>query len=198
MGQEHQKAARLQAFAGYQVTEKMCQEGGANPDWKFMHCLPRKGDEVDDEVSLGQGIRLRVPWRVLDEFEMRFQKSISPDDGAVTSVLLAGYQTGLVGCCCVSFAGRRPRAMLIISGFARFSVLVSADASIAYATYYMIGVLGFIIQPFGPDSSAVLWRGPSLPIEVGRGAFGRVVDVFYCMIKLPWVGSSVPTLQAQR
>ena len=52
MGQEHQKAARLQAFAGYQVTEKMCQEGGANPDWKFMHCLPRKGDEVDDEVSV--------------------------------------------------------------------------------------------------------------------------------------------------
>jgi len=77
MGQEHQKAARLQAFAGYQVTEKMCQEGGANPDWKFMHCLPRKGDEVDDEVSLGQGIRLRVPWRVLDEFETRFQNSLS-------------------------------------------------------------------------------------------------------------------------
>jgi len=197
MGQEHQKAARLQAFAGYQVTEKMCQEGGANPDWKFMHCLPRKGDEVDDEVSLDQGIRLGVPWRVLDEFKMPFQKFLSPDDGAVASVLLADYQTGLVGRHRVSIAGR-PRAMLIISGFARLSVLVSADASIAYATYYMIGVLGFILQPFGPDSSAVLWRGPSLPVKVGRGAFGRVVDVFCCMIKLPWVGSSIPTLQAQR
>lgn len=50
MGQEAEKAERLQAFQGYQVTEALCREGGANPDWKFMHCLPRKPDEVDDEV----------------------------------------------------------------------------------------------------------------------------------------------------
>ena len=50
MGQEHEKAERLAAFQGYQVTEKLCAEGGANPDWKFMHCLPRKENEVDDEV----------------------------------------------------------------------------------------------------------------------------------------------------
>ena len=50
MGQEAEKAERLKAFAGYQVTEALCREGGANPNWKFMHCLPRKGDEVDDEV----------------------------------------------------------------------------------------------------------------------------------------------------
>jgi ornithine carbamoyltransferase len=25
-------------------------EGRCNPDWKFMHCLPRKPEEVDDEV----------------------------------------------------------------------------------------------------------------------------------------------------
>ncbi len=50
MGQEAEKADRLKAFQGYQVTENLCREGGANPNWKFLHCLPRKGDEVDDEV----------------------------------------------------------------------------------------------------------------------------------------------------
>ncbi|KAJ3178189.1 ornithine carbamoyltransferase [Geranomyces variabilis] len=48
MGQEAEKAKRLRDFAGYQVTEKMAS--GAKPDWKFMHCLPRKAEEVDDEV----------------------------------------------------------------------------------------------------------------------------------------------------
>ena len=50
MGQEAEKEQRLKDFQGYQVTEELCREGGANPDWKFMHCLPRKQDEVDDEV----------------------------------------------------------------------------------------------------------------------------------------------------
>ncbi|KAG6809166.1 hypothetical protein H0H92_001342 [Tricholoma furcatifolium] len=53
MGQEAEKAERLKAFNGYQVTEQMCKEGGANPNWKFLHCLPRKPDEVDDEVFYG-------------------------------------------------------------------------------------------------------------------------------------------------
>jgi ornithine carbamoyltransferase len=52
MGQEAEKAERLQAFQGYQVTEALCREGGAKPGWQFLHCLPRKKDEVDDEVSL--------------------------------------------------------------------------------------------------------------------------------------------------
>jgi len=52
MGQEAEKAERLQAFQGYQVTEALCREGGAKPNWQFLHCLPRKPDEVDDEVSL--------------------------------------------------------------------------------------------------------------------------------------------------
>ena len=51
--QEEEKAQRLADFAGYQVTEELCAEGGANPDWKFMHCLPRKPQEVDDEVFFG-------------------------------------------------------------------------------------------------------------------------------------------------
>jgi ornithine carbamoyltransferase len=50
MGQEAEKEERLKAFAGYQITEELCREGGANPDWKFLHCLPRKQDEVNDEV----------------------------------------------------------------------------------------------------------------------------------------------------
>lgn len=54
MGQEAEKADRLKAFAGYQVTEKLCSEAGAKPDWKFMHCLPRKQEEVDDDVFYGK------------------------------------------------------------------------------------------------------------------------------------------------
>ncbi|KAJ7180378.1 mitochondrial ornithine carbamoyltransferase [Mycena crocata] len=53
MGQEEEAAQRLKDFSGYQVTEELCREGGANPDWKFMHCLPRKKNEVDDEVFYG-------------------------------------------------------------------------------------------------------------------------------------------------
>ncbi|KAJ3010716.1 UNVERIFIED_CONTAM: ornithine carbamoyltransferase [Siphonaria sp. JEL0065] len=50
MGQESEKEARLLAFDGYKVTEAMAREGGAKPSWMFMHCLPRKLEEVDDEV----------------------------------------------------------------------------------------------------------------------------------------------------
>ncbi|KAA1470758.1 ornithine carbamoyltransferase 1 [Dentipellis sp. KUC8613] len=53
MGQEAEKEQRLRDFQGYQVTEALCKEGGANPDWKFLHCLPRKAHEVDDEVFYG-------------------------------------------------------------------------------------------------------------------------------------------------
>lgn len=50
MGQEEEKAERLKAFEGYQVTMKMAERGGAASDWKFMHCLPRHPEEVNDEV----------------------------------------------------------------------------------------------------------------------------------------------------
>ena len=50
MGQEDEKSARLKAFEGYQVTMDMAKKGGAKEGWKFMHCLPRKAEEVDDEV----------------------------------------------------------------------------------------------------------------------------------------------------
>ncbi len=50
MGQEEEYQKRLRDFAGYQVTEAMVKRGGANPDWVFLHCLPRKPQEVDDSV----------------------------------------------------------------------------------------------------------------------------------------------------
>ncbi|KAJ7580916.1 ornithine carbamoyltransferase 1 [Mycena floridula] len=53
MGQEAEYAERVAAFQGYQVTEALCAEGGAKPHWKFLHCLPRKAHEVDDEVFYG-------------------------------------------------------------------------------------------------------------------------------------------------
>ncbi|KAJ1555905.1 ornithine carbamoyltransferase [Cladochytrium tenue] len=50
MGQESEKARRLADFAGFQVSEAMARAGGARPGWRFMHCLPRKPEEVDDDV----------------------------------------------------------------------------------------------------------------------------------------------------
>ncbi|TKX18581.1 ornithine carbamoyltransferase [Elsinoe australis] len=50
MGQEEEKAKRMEAFEGFQITKKMIDEGGAKEDWRFMHCLPRHPEEVADEV----------------------------------------------------------------------------------------------------------------------------------------------------
>lgn len=53
MGQEAESKKRLQAFAGYQITNELAKRGGAKEGWKFMHCLPRHPEEVDDEVFYG-------------------------------------------------------------------------------------------------------------------------------------------------
>ena len=53
MGQEAESQKRLKAFAGYQVTNELAKRGGAKPNWKFMHCLPRHQEEVDDNVFYG-------------------------------------------------------------------------------------------------------------------------------------------------
>jgi len=50
MGQESEKALRLKQFDGFQVSTDLIKRGGAEKDWKFMHCLPRKPEEVTDEV----------------------------------------------------------------------------------------------------------------------------------------------------
>ncbi|KAJ3098290.1 ornithine carbamoyltransferase [Phlyctochytrium planicorne] len=61
MGQEKEKAQRLKDFDGYKVTEEMAQTAGAKEDWKFMHCLPRKREEVDDEVFYSEKRSLVFP-----------------------------------------------------------------------------------------------------------------------------------------
>lgn len=48
MGDELDFDKRIRDFEGFQITEKLCKV--SHPDWKFMHCLPRKKYEVDDEV----------------------------------------------------------------------------------------------------------------------------------------------------
>ncbi|WFD27290.1 ornithine carbamoyltransferase [Malassezia nana] len=53
MGDEAQKDQRLRDFQGFQVTDELATRGGAKPDWKFLHCLPRKAQEVSDEVFYG-------------------------------------------------------------------------------------------------------------------------------------------------
>ena len=50
MGQESEKAEKMKAFSGFQVTDALAEKGGAKPGWKFMHCLPRHPEEVSDEV----------------------------------------------------------------------------------------------------------------------------------------------------
>ncbi|KAI0018257.1 putative ornithine carbamoyl transferase [Xylariomycetidae sp. FL0641] len=53
MGQEADREKRLKDFEGFQVTEELAARGGASPDWRFMHCLPRHSEEVSDEVFYG-------------------------------------------------------------------------------------------------------------------------------------------------
>jgi len=88
MGQEAEKEERLKAFNGYQVTEALCREGGAKADWKFLHCLPRKEHEVDDEVFYGPR-SLVFPesdnrkWTIMALFDLLFGKwDLSPADSA--------------------------------------------------------------------------------------------------------------------
>jgi ornithine carbamoyltransferase len=53
MGQEAETKKRLAAFEGYQITNALAERGGAREGWRFMHCLPRHQEEVDDEVFYG-------------------------------------------------------------------------------------------------------------------------------------------------
>lgn len=50
MGQEAEKARKLEEFKGYQITNDLIQKSGAASNWIFMHCLPRHQEEVSDDV----------------------------------------------------------------------------------------------------------------------------------------------------
>lgn len=77
MGQEAETARKLKEFAGYQITNEMAIKGGASPNWKFMHCLPRHPEEVDDEVFYGERSL------VFPEGENRLYSAISVIEGFV-------------------------------------------------------------------------------------------------------------------
>ncbi|MCJ1475237.1 ornithine carbamoyltransferase [Lambiella insularis] len=53
MGQEEETEKRIKAFEGFQITPELIARGGAKERWKFMHCLPRHPQEVNDEVFYG-------------------------------------------------------------------------------------------------------------------------------------------------
>ncbi|PWA01082.1 hypothetical protein BB558_002809 [Smittium angustum] len=50
MGQESEKKQKLIDFAGYQITRELIEKSKPSEKWIFMHCLPRKPEEVDDKV----------------------------------------------------------------------------------------------------------------------------------------------------
>lgn len=79
MGQESEKQTRLQQFTGYQITNELATKGGANKDWKFMHCLPRKPEEVDDEVFYSERSL------VFPEAENRLYAAIAALEGFVVN-----------------------------------------------------------------------------------------------------------------
>ncbi|KKZ65171.1 ornithine carbamoyltransferase, mitochondrial [[Emmonsia] crescens] len=72
MGQEEEKARRMKAFEGFQITSDLAKRGGAKEGWRFMHCLPRHPEEVSDEVFYDKSRSLVFP-----EAENRLWAAIS-------------------------------------------------------------------------------------------------------------------------
>lgn len=71
MGQEEERAKRLDAFKGYQVNEKTLS--AANKGAIVMHCLPaHRGEEITEEVIEGPG---SVVWRQAEN-RLHIQKAI--------------------------------------------------------------------------------------------------------------------------
>ncbi|KAG0668034.1 ornithine carbamoyltransferase [Maudiozyma exigua] len=52
MGEEFAKEAKLKQFQGFQINQELADL--ADPDFKFMHCLPRHHEEVTDDVFYGK------------------------------------------------------------------------------------------------------------------------------------------------
>ncbi|KAI7945680.1 hypothetical protein MJO29_012068 [Puccinia striiformis f. sp. tritici] len=77
IGQESEMTKRLQDFSGFHITEELCKKGKAKPDWKFMHCLPRHKEEVNDEVFYGPRSLVfseaeNRKWTILSVFQAYF------------------------------------------------------------------------------------------------------------------------------
>ena len=79
MGQEEEKAERMKAFEGFQVTTDLAKRGGAKEGWQFMHCLPRHPEEVSDEVFYSPKSL------VFQEAENRLWAAISALEGFVVN-----------------------------------------------------------------------------------------------------------------
>ena len=57
MGQEHERAQRLQAFRGFTVSQKLVEV--ASPEVVVLHCLPaHRGEEIDADVIDGKHSRV--------------------------------------------------------------------------------------------------------------------------------------------
>lgn len=52
MGEEFAKQAKLKQFKGFQINQELVSV--ADPNYKFMHCLPRHQEEVSDDVFYGE------------------------------------------------------------------------------------------------------------------------------------------------
>ena len=50
MGYNDDKKARLWNFIGYQINQELIENGKPADSWRFMHCLPRKKEEVSDYI----------------------------------------------------------------------------------------------------------------------------------------------------
>ena len=48
MDQEAEKAEYPRVFQGYQVAKALCKGATSKSDWTFLHCFPRRPDEVDE------------------------------------------------------------------------------------------------------------------------------------------------------
>ena len=77
MGQESEAKQKLAQFKDYQITKQMLQEGGVSSNWKFMHCLPRHKEEVDDEIFYHENSI------VFEEAENRLYAAMAVIDGFV-------------------------------------------------------------------------------------------------------------------
>ncbi|CAI1510293.1 hypothetical protein SEUBUCD646_0J01240 [Saccharomyces eubayanus] len=77
MGEEFAKQAKLKQFEGFQINKELTAV--ADPNFKFMHCLPRHNEEVSDDVFYGEHSI------VFEEAENRLYAAMSAIDVFVTN-----------------------------------------------------------------------------------------------------------------